>query len=352
MSDPQPSPAHRRKWWWMLGLLGPVGLISGALLWGRGQRPEGAEVLSPAAGAPVHTLEDGRPLRVLTWNIHYGYGPTLDRGRGLGRDQVVGYLEQIAAQIRAWDPDIVALQEVDRGAVRSFDIDQLVWLREATGYPWAAWTETWNARWVPWPGLDPRRHIGRVRSGQAILSRFPLRDASRQGLPQPAAASFLYRSFYLHRAVLQVDVEVGPGREMRVINTHLEAFDIQNKREQAAILAHALQDMKGGALLLGDMNAVPTVATLRRGFPDEPETDMSDDDTLDRLAGIPGLHEVVPTAVYQAGESAWFTFPAAAPNRRLDYIFHGDAFRLVSARVGHLAEPPSDHLPVLAELAW
>ena len=83
-------------------------------------------------------------------------------------------------------------------------------------------------------------------------------------------------------------------------------------------------------------------------FADEPDTDMSDDDTITRLRSISGIAEVVPESVYEALEAPWFTFPAHDPNRRLDYIFHGPGLTLATARVVSMEKPPSDHLPVVA----
>ena len=85
-----------------------------------------------------------------------------------------------------------------------------------------------------------------------------------------------------------------------------------------------MQDAGPLSLLLGDMNCTPPEAKVRRAFEDEPETDMSSDNTIGLLRGIPGIREVVPADVYAADERAWFTFPAHKPNRRLDYIFHGE----------------------------
>ena len=99
------------------------------------------------------------------------------------------------------------------------------------------------------------------------------------------------------------------------------------------------------------MNAAPTAAGRRHDFPDEPHTDWRQDDTIDRLREGTGLTEIVPDRVYAEDEEAWFTFPASAPNRRLDYIFFGAGLERASARVLHpTGEPPSDHLPVLSEL--
>jgi endonuclease/exonuclease/phosphatase family metal-dependent hydrolase len=323
--------------------------MGGLFAWASGKTPSGAELvhLEVPKLAP-HSVEPGDVITVVSWNIHYGGGPTLEMGRGQTKEEVVGYLTAIAENIREWDADIVALQEVDKNAIRSFDIDQLAWLQNATGMPYGAWTTTWDAPWVPSPGLDPRQHIGRVHSGQAILSRFPLRDALRVDLPQPPENPGYYNRFYLHRALLEVHATLGPERSVRVIDAHLEAFHPGNRQDHADRTVAFIGDDTRHTILQGDMNCTPVQAKLRSTFPDEPETDMSGDDTIQRLANIVGMSEVVPPKVYRALEQPWFTFPAHAPNRRLDYIFHGNGLTLATARVPRLPDPPSDHLPVIA----
>ena len=324
-----------------------TGLLAGFVGFAGGSIPSGGEIVSTSR-TDTPTLGKGDSLTVVSWNIHYGGGPTLERGRGQTRAEVVKYLDEIAAYIRDWDADIVALQEVDREAIRSYDIDQLRWLQEATGLEHAAWTPTWDARWVPHPGLSPSKQIGRVLSGQVVLSRFPLEGDEHIRLPQPESNDAIYNRFYLHRHLTDVTAAISPDIRLQIVNAHLEAFDATNRLAHAGIAAQRLQSSSAYALLLGDMNCTPPEATLRSAFPDEPETDMSQDNTIGMLRDIPGMTEVVPTAVYAADEKPWFTFPAHKPNRRLDYIFHGTGLKLVSAEVPAMSEPPSDHLPVIA----
>lgn len=317
--------------------------LGGAALlrWAGGRQPEGAILLGdgPPRPAPDH-------LRVVSWNIHYGYGPVFDRGTVGTRAQVLAHLDAIAAWLREVDADLVALQEVDTDARRTFGIDQLAWLMRATGLPFAALTHTWDARWVPSPGLDPRRHYGQVRSSQATLSRYPLRDAARHALPQPPNNSRIYNRFYLHRAALEVTVDL--PRPIRTFNVHTEAFDRANCTTHAEILAGLVR--AGDArrtLVLGDLNSVPPEAALKHAFPDEPQTDMRQDRAIDALRAVPDLVEAAPAPTPPEQERAWFTFPSWEPNRRLDHAWAGRDLPILAARVGRPLPDPSDHLPVV-----
>jgi endonuclease/exonuclease/phosphatase family metal-dependent hydrolase len=338
-----------RRWRWLFVAGSVTGMLAGFLGFIGGKTPSGGVILPAESDDGARpSLHTGDELTIVSWNIHYGGGPTLEVGRGQSRSEVVGFLDSIASHIREWDADIVALQEVDRGAIRSYDIDQLAWLAAATGMPYAAWTPTWDAKWVPHPGLNPAKHIGRVHSGQAILSRFPFAGAEHIRLPQPQQAGALYNLFYLHRHLTDAEVDLGASHRLRVVNAHLEAFEPINRMDHADRAVQHIGTATPYTVLLGDMNCTPTEAVVRKHFPDEPETDMGSDDTIDRLRNIEGLTEVVPTRAYAADEDSWFTFPAHEPNRRLDYIFHGSGLTLVRAQVPQMSKPPSDHLPVVA----
>src|SRR5688572_255745 len=65
------------------------------------------------AGPAVAAPPDGTTVRVLTYNVHHGEGT----------DGKVD-LPRIAAVIKAADPDLVALQEVDNKCRRSGKVDQ------------------------------------------------------------------------------------------------------------------------------------------------------------------------------------------------------------------------------------
>lgn len=340
------------KSWKGVIVLGTLAGIAGTLVrFALGSIPEGGEITALNDDHEPKLVPVGEELTVLSWNIHYGGGSTLEVGRGQTRSEVIGHLDAIAAFIRSTNPDIVALQEVDRGALRSHDIDQVEWLQNATDLNYAAWTPTWDAGWVPHPGLNPTKHIGRVRSGQVILSRFPLSRDRHIRLPQPPQTMPLYNRFYLHRHLTDVQAQVNETTSIRIVNAHLEAFHAANRQRHAATAVDTIGGETAHTILLGDMNCVPPEARLRSAFPDEPDTDMSTDPTIGMLRDIDGMQEVVPTSVYAAAESDWFTFPASAPNRRLDYIFHGDRLVLISAEVPALPNPPSDHLPVVARFS-
>ena len=237
-------------------------------------------------------------------------------------------------------------------------MNQLAYLQKATGLRYAAWTTVWDVRWVPHPGLAPAKQIGNVWSGNCILSRWPISRARHVRLPQPQAqvtsgwynwlpVRDIYNRFYLHRHITDVNITLGPGLSLRVVNCHLEAFSAANRMEQATLAAELLlsgaqpqQDVPPYTVFLGDLNL--GVQSRRPGQPPPPP-----DRTVELIAAVPGLAEAVPVGAAERR----LTCPALQPQLALDRIFHGAGLAAVATEVVQMERPPSDHLPVVARLS-
>jgi len=315
--------------------------------WASGGQTDTAPVsdahVTNVSGAP-HGADPATPpiaLTAMSFNIGYGRGPAGDYSGPWTREHIVRHLDGIATQITESGADLVAMQEVDLESARSHDIDQGRYLLDRLGWAGLSCSVTWENNYVPFPYWPPSRHYGRMKSGQCVLSRWPIASATRYRMDKPENNPFWRNWFYLDRAIDHVVIPIG-GRQLHVFNVHLEAFDAPARLVQADRLV-ALVEAEGSplTLVLGDFNALPPKASPRSGFPDEPEIDYADD-TIARVAAVSGLHEVL------LDDPAALTHPADPPNRRLDYIFHRDGLRLERSSV--LSEAPvwSDHLPVVA----
>jgi endonuclease/exonuclease/phosphatase family metal-dependent hydrolase len=290
----------------------------------------------------------GKALTVVTWNVAFGGGAGKQPTERHARPDVLANLSKVASAVRAEAPDVVFLQEVDRPSDRSGGVDQLQVLQDTLGLPYACFATTWRLNYLPFPYWPPERHVGRVWSGQAILSRFPIVDCDRVPLPQPAEYAWWYNRFFLHRSLQVARVALAEGRELALVNVHLEAFSQPNREVQAERLATELARLDPALplVLAGDFNAVPAGATKKNGYADEPETDFATDHTLAIVRTVPGLREAFDDAS-DVPEADTLTFPAEAPTRRLDYLFTRGLQAPASRRVVPEAAA-SDHRPIVA----
>jgi len=326
-------------------------LLAVVWLWATGWPQEPAEMGAPIVegtwGAPPPG-ERPSELRILSYNIHYGAGREDDFERRADRATVERTLDGIAAFIRARNPDVVLLQEVDYDSARTHGIDELDWIARKTGLRYLAPVVTWKARYLLWPYSAP---YGRMDSGQAILSKWPIVSHRRLRLPKPDNKPFWYNAFYLNRTLQHARLDVA-GRPLDVFNVHTEAYDVANRRRHAELIVETLPRwMSEWTILAGDFNAVPPEATKKHDFADEPEQDMRADESIAAIRKL-GLEEIVPEARYRADEAAALSFPADAPSRRLDYLFFTPNFALREGGILREAGLLSDHLPTTAVLGW
>ena len=231
-------------------------------------------------------------IRVASYNIRVG-GMGLDGKRDLART---------AGVLRALNPDVVLLQEVDLNARRSGKVDVPKVLADALGM------RPHFAEAMPFQGGS---------YGCALLTRLPA------GQGEPRSLRFVGGSE--PRVALAVPLRAGPGGpEFLAVSTHLDFRSAKEVEPHARQLSEFLAADPRPSILGGDFNFEPGSTVLA---------------ALDaRLARIPF-----------AGDAA--TFPADKPGKRIDHFyvhpparFHVRACRVVPEAVA------SDHRPILLEV--
>ncbi|MEX2536409.1 MAG: endonuclease/exonuclease/phosphatase family protein [Trueperaceae bacterium] len=247
-------------------------------------------------------------LKIVTYNIKSGlYHPD--------------GLEAVARVLEEAQPQIVALQEVDRGTRRARQEDQAAWLAARLSMPHYCFGPA-----TPWDGGG--------EYGVALISSLPLEDpqVSRLWVPQDEDAPHGTRE---PRVVLSAKVDTdGDGAPLTVMVTHLGLTDEQRRRQAAQLLERARSAAGTPVVLTGDFN----------GHPDSPEV---------RLLAE-GLHDVLS----ELAEGERVTFPSGDPEmhgddflaRTIDYIFVNAAVEVDSARVIADYSLASDHNPCEATL--
>jgi endonuclease/exonuclease/phosphatase family metal-dependent hydrolase len=253
---------------------------------------------APARPAGARTMAAERQLRVATFNIHHG----------VGLDGVLD-LARIAATVERTGAEVVGLQEVDRHwSERSNFVDQATRLADVLDMHLAFGANLDLD--PPAPGA-PRRQFG-----TAILSAYKIRAWTNTLLPRPLGGE--------QRGLLEGQIKVR-GIPVRVFNTHLQHDSQVERLAQVARIRQVLATANESVVLLGDLNATP----------DTPE--------------IAGLTDLLVDAWVTAGVGDGFTFDAATPHARIDYVMSSG--NVVARTAAVVTTDAADHLPVVADLA-
>lgn len=233
--------------------------------------------------------------------------------------------EKIAHLIRAYHPDVVALQETrhdfryERGRGQG---DQLA---ELTGYH-----TTWEVGQVYFP-------FPRVDEGLTILTRDSPADVFRRELTQYPHE----RGDDNRRVVLGVRIAHHAG-EVDVYNAHFSLsarVRVRNAMESHQFIANYSGDRQ--AFLLGDLNALPDTLPIRYLLGQEEVEGLSADFVDCWDLAHPG--------------DEGFTYASWAPDHRVDYaLARGLKARIAGAeRIGMEGSDgvfPSDHIGIVVDL--
>jgi endonuclease/exonuclease/phosphatase family metal-dependent hydrolase len=221
-------------------------------------------------------------IRFMTWNVH----------GALGRNSSFD-IARVMELVRAHQPDIVALQEIDsrRGAG-----DFFAFLKDEFGH-------SVDAHSIATADGD---------YGQILLSRWDIEH------PEVHDISFPERE--PRRAIsARVTTTHGP---IRVVATHL-GLSLRERNSQLRKLLKLVEEGDELTVLLGDFNDWFWAGSVRNV-----------------------LRRVLP------GRTRHRTFPARWPIFRLDRVYCRPARSLSNSFVDHQARGISDHLPVIADLIF
>jgi endonuclease/exonuclease/phosphatase family metal-dependent hydrolase len=226
---------------------------------------------------------DGGTVRIMTWNIHgaFGRNPRFD-------------LARVAALIRRWDPDVVALQEVDSRRALADATDPFEFLTGAVGLY----------------GIGAKSLTSKDGDyGQMLISRWPLEQHEIRDISYPEREP---------RRAIRADITT-PAGSLTVIATHL-GLSIRERHSQARVLTK-LAAGEGPTVVAGDFNDWFWPGSVRA--------------VLSRVLG---------------GRTRARTFPSRLPIFRFDRIYCRPREALVRSFIDKEARALSDHLPVIADV--
>lgn len=288
--------------------------------------------------------EEEGVIKILTWNLGFLYGKGSEGPGYEYRDQSFfkERMEELITFIRKENPDILCLQEIDFDSSRSGGINQARELALKAGYPYLAQAVSWKANYIPFPYWPLSRNFGSMKSGGAILSKYPLKRHNVELFAKPASNPWWYNLFYLHRYAQSATVTIR-DKDYVIMNLHLEAFDKADRLKQVRQLQERVEENQVD-FAAGDYNMVPGRAIKKNKFTESTD-DYENDESFVVMSGGK-MKEAIPEEIYLRSESRYFTFPSWKPDRRLDYIFYDSSHRLMRAEV--LSSKLSDHLPLKA----
>jgi len=279
-------------------------------------------------------------LTVISYNMGYGSGIRNNKIPIADRAELMKNLDEMVARLGESKADLIFLQEVDFRAHRTFDVDEMRYLAEKLGMPYGAYTLTWNKKYVAWPYWPPSSHFGRVVSGQAVLSRYPILTQQLLEFPKPSENAFWYNWFYLDRIVQHLTLQVG-DKAMSVYNVHLEAFAEESREEQLHTLQRMVKaDPASYKMVAGDFNLASQMAA-----------DAKDDDKSRDRKGLLGDFSKTTGLQDAITDPKIYSMPSWKPDKLIDHIFYSAKFHLLKS--GNLSDSQaSDHLAIWANLGF
>ncbi len=239
-----------------------------------------------------YSIPAKRTLRVMTYNIHVG----------VGMDKKLD-LQRIADVINREQPDLVGLQEVDRGVKRTEGKDEIAELAAMTHMHFA---------------FAPNLDFQGGKYGVAILSRLPLDSIMH--------VMFENKRETERRGMLEVVVNVD-GKWVEFVTTHLDYQYEDGRLFETQQLLSLLEDDNGPVIVVADLNEVPAGSAYKLM------------DTLFDDAWI-----------VSRAKGDGFSYPADKPVKRIDHIFYRPANRVQAKKAWVVETLASDHVPVVAEL--
>lgn len=207
-------------------------------------------------------------------------------------------LHKISQLIKPYD--LVALQEVDGGSLRSSYINQVEFLANYSGFPY--WYHQCN------------RNLGKIaQHSNGLLAKIPVKQIINHKLPGliPGRGAI--------EAVLGENDDC-PDQQLRVIVAHL-ALSSRARRQQVEYLANKIRGFPY-VIIMGDLNC--SGEELHEQFLSHGVLLKTSDETIDA------------------------TFPSWQPVHQYDHILVSPMIEVVSQTV--LPNPNSDHLPVALEI--
>jgi endonuclease/exonuclease/phosphatase family metal-dependent hydrolase len=268
------------------------------------QKHENIKYRVKSSFSPKSTSTSDKPdvntLRLMTYNVHSCR--CMDGRLSTPR---------IARVIAQYQPDIVALQELDAGMSRTEYIDQA---HAISQYLEMAFH------------FHPAIHLEEERYGNAILTHLPLKLVKAGNLPL-----IINQPLFEPRGAIWVSIEVN-GISVQIINTHFGFRPVEHMPQVNALLGDrwlGSANFQQPIILCGDFNFFPNSGAYKR------------------------VIEYLGDAQLQLkGHRPINTFSGRFPRARIDHVFTNSLLEVTNVQVPRtdLTRSASDHLPLIIDL--
>jgi endonuclease/exonuclease/phosphatase family metal-dependent hydrolase len=227
----------------------------------------------------------------MTYNIHVG----------VGMDKKLD-LQRIADVIKTEEPDLVGLQEVDRGTRRTERKDEIAELAAMTRMQYAF------AHNLDYDG---------GQYGVAVLSRYLIKNIDHRMYENRREAE--------RRGMLRVEVEI-EGKVVNFVTTHLDYQYADGRLFETEQMLKFLEGVKGPLFVVGDFNDEPVGTAYKLMLT------KFQDGWIDSGAKGDG-----------------FSYPADKAVKRIDYVFYRKSDGIKAKKSWVVNTLASDHVPVMTE---
>lgn len=285
--------------------------------------------------APDRSSEEQTIIKVMNYNIAHARGylsmyELSDYERNFeirSEEEVTDNLDKIADLILKENIDILILEEADFDTTWSFNVDEAAYIGRKAGFSNVVEGLKWSLN-LPWV---------KIRSGQAILSKYPVVSARVKKYD----AETFWRSFVGGDSYIDVVYSVR-GKPVRVLGTHLESGDLGKREAEALELIDASGSVGLPLIVAGDMNAVTPEAKADSEYLRNKFTDNTIESFIN--SGIYDFN----TELLRPTDESMYTYSAEDPHRLIDFIFTSPDLEVTEYYVAR--KNLSDHFPLVARI--
>lgn len=309
--------------------------------------------------APV--LQPGQKLKLMSWNIQFMAGNENNdfffsggNDKWASQETINATLKEVARVIIDENPDIILLQEVDDGAVRTYHQDQLAELMKLLPASYSSHSSAfyWKTKFIPHPEI-----MGAMGMKLSTISKYKIDAATRYALSPITNQNIIVTQTSIKRSLHGVNLPIQGGGNLYGLNGHLSAFaqGSDTMSRQIAQVDQLLSDLeKQGnvGFIGGDFNLIPPGKAFSRlsektkGYynPEGSEIKL----LYDNYKVIPTLAEVDGPDYLKWAASTGTAGKVKSPQKTIDYFIFTDKINYGEHYVRSSDTLKiSDHLPLV-----